>query len=87
MDEIEMIYGDIVEELGPDFIKFDDEISHNYEELGLDDRFFERSYQEVFPLSITSSMEDIFERPEEYADMSAILYGDIDEETWLYSGK
>ena len=87
MDEIEMIYEDIVAELGPDFLKFDDEISLNNEDIGLSSRFFERSDVDVFPLSNTSSMEDIFERPEEYAEMSAILYGDIDEETWLYSGK
>ena len=87
MDEIKITYEDIVAEFGPDFLKFDDKESHINEELGLDSRFFERSYQDVFPLSNTSSMEDIFERPEEYADMSAILYGDIDEETWLYSGK
>ena len=83
MDEIKITYEDIVAEFGPDFL----EISHKNEEIGLDSRFFERSYQDVFPISNTSSMEDIFERPEEYAEMSAILYGDIDEETWLYSGK
>ena len=87
MDEITITYEDIVAEFGPDFLTFDDELSHNEEDIGLNSRFFERSYVDVFPLSNTSSMEDIFERPEEYADMSAILYGDIDEETWLYSGK
>ena len=36
MDEIKITYEDIVAEFGPDFLKFDDEISHNNEGNGLD---------------------------------------------------